>query len=85
MTAKLLRISAKDFVSVIKQIFPKTLTLISKAPEGITDLVNHFLQNKREVEIRSRFISLEKEDRIPPIKKNATQFPEMKKKSKNYF
>jgi len=66
-TAKLLRISAKDFVTVIKQIFPKTLSLISKSPEGITDLVDHFLQNKREVEIPSKIDPDDYDDKIEAL------------------
>lgn len=77
---KLLRISAKDFVTVIKQIVPKTLNLISKSPEGITDLVNHFLQNKREVEIQSRLASVNFDDKIKAVTKKPSNFPEEQKR-----
>ncbi|CAI2382562.1 unnamed protein product [Moneuplotes crassus] len=82
-TGKLLRISAKDFVTVIKQISPKTLGLIEKSSEGITDLVNHFLQNKREVEIQSRMEYLGYDDKIKGFTKKISNFPEKQKSKDN--
>jgi len=57
-----LRICGKEFVAVIKQICPKTLTLIRMAEKGISDLVSNFLKNKKEVEIRSRLINMNYDD-----------------------
>lgn len=78
----MLRISAKDFVTVIKQIFPKTLSLIEKAPEGITDVVKHFLQNKREIEIQSKLDSMDYSNKIKSITSKNFKFDQGKRNSK---
>lgn len=61
-TAKLLRISARDFMSIIKQISPKTILMIKQASEGIHDHISHFLTNKKEIEVRNRLAMMNYEE-----------------------